>query len=82
MRRAAAPMRVLMVKNDQLETWNRENSFPPSAHLADFARGNLPHRVVTGGEGVFIEDRDGNKLLDGFAGLYCVNVGYGRPEIA
>jgi hypothetical protein len=32
--------------------------------------------------GVFIEDRDGKRLLDAFAGLYCVNVGYGRPEIA
>ena len=29
-----------------------------------------------------IRDRDGNKFLDGFAGLYCVNVGYGRTEIA
>jgi L-2,4-diaminobutyrate transaminase len=31
---------------------------------------------------VYIEDRDGNRLLDAFAGLYCVNVGYGRSEIA
>jgi L-2,4-diaminobutyrate transaminase len=37
---------------------------------------------VTGGEGVYIEDRDGRRLLDAFAGLYCVNVGYGRTEIA
>ncbi|MDX5351044.1 MAG: aminotransferase class III-fold pyridoxal phosphate-dependent enzyme, partial [Paracoccaceae bacterium] len=43
---------------------------------------NLPNRVVTGGSGCHIEDRDGTKLLDAFAGLYCVNVGYGRPEIA
>ena len=45
-------------------------------------RGEGPQRIVTGGEGVFITDRDGNRLLDGFAGLYCVNVGYGRKEIA
>ena len=31
---------------------------------------------------MYIEDRDGNKLLDAFAGLYCVNVGYGRTEIS
>jgi L-2,4-diaminobutyrate transaminase len=37
---------------------------------------------VRSGKGVFIEDRDGNRLLDAFAGLYCVNVGYGRTEIA
>ncbi|MBY6162996.1 aspartate aminotransferase family protein [Mameliella alba] len=71
-----------MLKNDQLDAWDRENFFHPSTHLAEFARGNLPNRVVTGGQGCHIEDRDGNRLLDAFAGLYCVNVGYGRPEIA
>lgn len=71
-----------MLRNDQLDAWDRENFFHPSTHLAEFARGNLPQRVVTGGSGCHIEDRDGNRLLDAFAGLYCVNVGYGRPEIA
>ena len=71
-----------MLTNDILAQWDRENFFHPSTHLAQFARGDAPQRVVTGGKGVFIEDRDGNKLLDAFAGLYCVNVGYGRPEIS
>jgi L-2,4-diaminobutyrate transaminase len=71
-----------MLHNDQLEAWDRESFFHPSTHLAQFARGEAPQRVLTGGEGVYIRDRDGNKLLDAFAGLYCVNVGYGRQEIA
>jgi len=71
-----------MLKNDQLDQWDRENFFHPSTHLAQHARGESPSRIVTGGSGVYIEDRDGNRLLDGFAGLYCVNVGYGRKEIA
>ncbi|RFU11662.1 aspartate aminotransferase family protein [Rhodobacteraceae bacterium W635] len=71
-----------MLRNDQLDQWDRENFFHPSTHLADFARGNVPNRVVTGGSGCHIEDRDGNRLLDAFAGLYCVNAGYGRQEIA
>jgi L-2,4-diaminobutyrate transaminase len=71
-----------MLKNDQLDQWDRENFFHPSTHLAQHARGESPNRIVTGGSGAHIEDRDGNKLLDAFAGLYCVNVGYGRPEIA
>ncbi len=70
-----------MLKNDQLEAWDRDNFFHPSTHLAEFARGEAPQRVVTGGTGSYIEDRDGNRLLDAFAGLYCVNVGYGREEI-
>jgi L-2,4-diaminobutyrate transaminase len=71
-----------MLKNDQLDAWDRENFFHPSTHLAQHARGEAPSRIVTGGDGVFIEDRDGTRLLDAFAGLYCVNVGYGRIEIA
>jgi putrescine---pyruvate transaminase len=39
-------------------------------------------RVITRGKGVYIWDSDGNKILDAMAGLWCVNVGYGRREIA
>ena len=71
-----------MQRNDQLDEWDRGTFFHPSTHLAQFARGDMPNRIVTGGKGVYIEDHNGNKLLDGFAGLYCVNVGYGRSEVA
>jgi L-2,4-diaminobutyrate transaminase len=71
-----------MLKNDQLDQWDRDNFFHPSTHLAQHARGEGANRVVKTASGVFIEDRDGDKLLDAFAGLYCVNVGYGRQEIA
>ena len=71
-----------MLHNDQLNEWDRENFFHPSTHLAQHARGESPTRVIRTASGVYIEDRDGNKLLDAFAGLYCVNVGYGRSEIA
>jgi len=71
-----------MLQNDHLAQWDRDNFFHPSTHLAEFARGDLPHRVITSGEGCHITDRDGKRWLDGFAGLYCVNVGYGRQEIA
>ena len=39
-------------------------------------------RVITKAEGVWLTDSDGNQILDGMAGLWCVNVGYGRQEIA
>ncbi len=38
-------------------------------------------RIITRGEGVYIYDADGNKILDGMAGLWCVNSGYGRDEL-
>ncbi|MCU0910352.1 MAG: aspartate aminotransferase family protein [Rhodobacteraceae bacterium] len=71
-----------MLTNDQLDRWDRESFLHPSTHLAQHARGESPSRVVRTAQGVWIEDRDGNRLLDAFAGLYCVNVGYGRTEIA
>jgi putrescine aminotransferase len=38
-------------------------------------------RVITEGKGVFLFDTDGNKILDGMAGLWCVAAGYGRQEL-
>lgn len=39
-------------------------------------------RIIERAEGVFIYDSTGRKYLDAFAGLWCVNIGYGRREIA
>ena len=38
-------------------------------------------RIITRAEGVYIYDSDGNKILDGMAGLWCVNMGYDREEL-
>lgn len=38
-------------------------------------------RVMTHAEGVYVYDDAGNKILDGMAGLWCVNIGYGRKEM-
>jgi len=39
-------------------------------------------RVITRAEGVHLTDSDGRRMLDAMAGLWCVNVGYGRHEMA
>ena len=38
--------------------------------------------VIARSEGVYLYDTDGNRLLDGPAGMWCVNIGHGREEIA
>jgi putrescine aminotransferase len=38
-------------------------------------------RVITRGEGVYIYDTEGRKILDGMSGLWCVSLGYGRAEL-
>jgi len=39
-------------------------------------------RVITHSDGVWLTDSDGKRILDGMAGLWCVQVGHGRREIA
>ncbi len=39
-------------------------------------------RVITGAEGVYLTTSRGHRVLDGMAGLWCVNIGYGRRELA
>ncbi|MCH6565608.1 MAG: aminotransferase [Proteobacteria bacterium] len=44
--------------------------------------GQNQRTVVARGEGVYVYDSDGNRLLDGPAGMWCVNIGHGREEMA
>lgn len=41
-----------------------------------------PSTLICHSQGVYVTDHLGNKMLDGIAGLWCVNVGHGRSEIA
>ncbi|MEH6520497.1 aspartate aminotransferase family protein [Sulfitobacter sp.] len=68
--------------NDVLTQWDHDHFFHPSTHLGQFARRELGNRIIQTANGVHITDREGRSSLDAFAGLYCVNVGYGRTEIA
>lgn len=43
---------------------------------------NPANLVIKKAEGAWITDIDGNRYLDGMSGLWCVNVGYGRKELA
>lgn len=54
-------------------------------HLHPFTDHKALHeqrsRIISRADGVYIFDADGNKILDGMSGLWCVNAGYGRQEI-
>jgi putrescine aminotransferase len=43
--------------------------------------GDKGTRIITHAEGVYIQDSEGQQILDGMAGLWCINVGYGRQEL-
>ena len=62
---------------------DRASTLHPFTQLKDFATGKLGEpTIVETGKGIRIQDATGRSYIDGFAGLYCVNVGYGRTEIA
>ncbi len=54
-------------------------------HLHPFTDHKALHekrsRIISRAEGVYIFDADGNRILDGMSGLWCVNAGYGREEL-
>ncbi len=52
----------------------------PSTNANEFAK--TGSKIMANGEGIYLHDTDGNKLIDAVAGLWCVNVGYGRSELA
>ncbi len=71
------------LQNLSLEEMDRRGVFHPNTDLRAFAQGELgdPH-IIGGAKGIRIHDQHGTEYIDAFAGLWCVNVGYGRSEIA
>lgn len=62
---------------------DRRSVLHPFTQLKEFATGKIGDPVIVEtGKGIRIQDAHGNELIDGFAGLYCVNIGYGRAEVA
>jgi taurine-pyruvate aminotransferase len=58
-------------EQDEKYIWHSMKPYNPKATI-----------VATNAEGSWITDADGNRFLDAMAGLWCVNVGYGRKELA
>src|SRR5262245_42802283 len=63
-----------------LETLDKERVLHPLTSIADHLR--TGPRIMAEGSGVMLTDVSGRRYLDAFAGLWCVNIGYGRTEVA
>ncbi|MBY6004126.1 aspartate aminotransferase family protein [Salipiger bermudensis] len=64
----------------ELQALDAAHHMHPFTTGADLARKGA--RVITRAEGCWLTDSEGERILDGMAGLWCVNVGYGRKELA
>ena len=67
--------------HDALADKDRRFMFHPFTPLGDHERDGPP-LVIRSGRGAVLEDARGDRYIDAMAGLWCVNVGYGRAEIA
>jgi L-2,4-diaminobutyrate transaminase len=68
---------------NSLEAIDRATILHASTPLKAHRDGSLGGpRIIESAAGIRIRDVNGRESIDGFAGLYCVNVGYGRSEIA
>lgn len=63
----------------KLKEMSSKYQIHPMGNPASYAKN--PPQIITKGDGVYITDIDGKRLVDGVAGLWNVNVGYGRQEI-
>ncbi|MCG5075563.1 aspartate aminotransferase family protein [Paraburkholderia tagetis] len=82
----------------EVPTTLRAQSVQPARSTADYRALDAAHhfhpfsdmgalnkagsRVIVKAKGVYLWDSEGNQIIDGMAGLWCVNVGYGRKELA
>jgi putrescine aminotransferase len=72
--------------NDRFDSTAHYRALDAAHHLHPFsdmgALNRAGSRVIVKAEGVYLQDSEGNRIIDGMAGLWCVNVGYGRRELA
>ncbi|MEH6576993.1 MAG: aminotransferase [Amphritea sp.] len=67
------------IKNDCWEM-DRDHFIHPYTDFSTFQ--DEGSQVITRAEGAYVTDSEGNQYLDGIAGLWCVNIGHGRGEMA
>jgi taurine-pyruvate aminotransferase len=63
---------VDLIANDRKHLWHAMSPYNEQ----------VPPMIVTEAQGAWITDSDGNRYMDAMSGLWCVNVGYGREELA
>ena len=67
------------INSEQLQEWDKKHFMHPWAEVSP-SKANFG--IITEGQGIYLYDETGKKYIDGPGGMWCVNVGYGRKEIA
>jgi putrescine---pyruvate transaminase len=79
-------MKGAHIMNDRFDSTAHYRALDAAHHLHPFsdmdALNRAGSRVIVKAHGVYVWDSEGARIIDGMAGLWCVNVGYGRRELA
>ncbi|MFT5115545.1 MAG: putrescine aminotransferase [Parasphingorhabdus sp.] len=68
------------ISTSELQSLDRDHFLHPFTDYKELnAKGSL---IITRASGPYLWDSEDNQYLDGMAGLWCVNIGYGRAELA
>ncbi|OAS82809.1 MULTISPECIES: aspartate aminotransferase family protein [Metabacillus] len=68
---ARTDQQEMLLSKDEKHVWHSMKPYSPTNTM-----------IVTKAEGSWVTDYDGKRYIDAMAGLWCVNVGYGRKELA
>jgi putrescine aminotransferase len=71
---------IMKFNTQELQALDSAHYIHPFTDTAALAK--TGSRIIVRGEGVYIWDSEGHKIFDAMSGLWCVNVGYGRRELA
>ena len=66
--------------NERLRQLDKQHAIHPWVHFSSFEKEGAT--VIERGEGAYVFDAEGRRYLDGIGGLWCVNIGHGRREMA
>ena len=64
---------------EQVQYWDNKHLIHP---WSEFSEDSFDMTQVSRADGIYLYDAHGNKLIDGPGGMWCVNIGYGRKEMA
>jgi adenosylmethionine-8-amino-7-oxononanoate aminotransferase len=74
-----APIRGNGTPAETIREWDNEHFIHPWESMGG---GDADRAIAAGGEGIYLIDPQGRRYIDGPGGMWCVQVGYGRTEIA
>ncbi len=69
-----------ITRYDDLADRDLKHHLHPQTNIVDLLTDGP--NIIEAGKGIYIRDARGQQIIDGLAGLWCVNVGYGREELA